>query len=82
MAPSTDSRDLAVTILSRCLQLPAEQCQSAHIDETTEWDSFAHLEIVVEVEERFGRQLDLGEIEGITDATSLAALIDALGLGV
>ena len=73
-----DSRALAVTILSRCLQLPQEQCTSAHAQETPEWDSFAHLEIVVELEERFDCRLELPAIESIVDVASLASLIDAL----
>ena len=79
MAATEASQALAVTILTRCLPLSAEECAVAHSGTTAEWDSFAHLEIVVEVEERFGRQLTLDEIEGIVDAASLATLIDALG---
>ena len=78
MESTADSHLVATEILARCLQLSPEECQTAATDTTAAWDSFAHLEIVVEIEERFGRQLTLVDIESITDLPSLTALIESI----
>jgi acyl carrier protein len=39
------------------------------------WDSFAHLRIVSEIEEKFGMQLDIDDIVYINDAAGFLKII-------
>ncbi len=46
-------------------------------DEHPSWDSLNHLRLVTAVEETFGVQLSMDEIEGVTTAAQLDALVGA-----
>jgi acyl carrier protein len=42
---------------------------------TMNWDSLAHMRLILEVEDQFGLELDEGEIIGIVDMKSLSDTI-------
>ena len=68
----------ALEILSRCLDLPEDQCKAARLRGTPSWDSFAHVEIVVEVEERYSVHLTTEQIEGLNDFDTLVELLHSI----
>jgi len=68
----------ALDILSRCLDLPPEGCRHAALRSTPEWDSFAHVEVVVEVEERTGAVLTQAQVNELTTFESLVSLLSSL----
>jgi acyl carrier protein len=75
---STAPEEIAKELLSRCLDLPVEDCEGAHLRRTPEWDSFAHVELVVEIEERYGLGLDQEQIDALTSYDSLVVLLRSL----
>lgn len=68
----------ALDILSRCLDLPPESCRQAALRSTPEWDSFAHVEVIVEVEERTGAVLTQAQVNELTTFDSLVRLLSGL----
>jgi acyl carrier protein len=68
----------ALEILARCLDISSEACRDAKLRTTPEWDSFAHVEVVVEVEERTGIALTQEQVEQITSFDSLVRLLSEL----
>lgn len=71
----SDAAASALEILSRCLSLPESECRVARLRGTPSWDSFAHVEVVVEVEERFGVHLTTEQIEGVNNFDTLVDLL-------
>ena len=69
----------ALDILSRCLERPTDSCRLAQLRLTPEWDSFAHVEIVVEVEELMNVELTRDQVEQLTGFESLVGLIERFG---
>ena len=68
----------AIDILSRCLDLPPESCRQAALRSTPQWDSFAHVEVIVEVEERTGAVLTQEQVNELTTFDSLVRLLSSL----
>ena len=56
---------------------PAEVGADAAIGSLPQWDSIAHLSIVLAFEERIGRQLTADEIASLETVASFAALLPA-----
>jgi len=68
---------LVLEVMSRSLELPEEECRLARWRQTPQWDSFAFVEIIAELEERLGvtfAEADFDRIEGYHD---LCTLIEA-----
>ena len=76
---TTSAEIQALEILSRCLGIPTEAGRTARLRVTPEWDSFAHVEIVVEVEERTCSNLTQEEVEQLTSYEVLVELLESLG---
>lgn len=45
-------------------------------DDVEAWDSFSHVTLVVELEQRFGVEFDGDELAGLTDVAAIVAAID------
>ncbi len=69
---------MAHEVLSRCLDLSGDACEQARLRTTPSWDSFAHVEIVVEIEERCGVHLSSQQIESVTDFNTLVNLLKSV----
>lgn len=68
----------AVALLTEALMVAAD-----HIDDgtalglTRQWDSLAHMRLILALEERLGRQLGPQQIVGIGSFADVVALLDA-----
>jgi acyl carrier protein len=60
------------------LDLSEDECRTARLRSTSAWDSFAHVELVVEIEERLAIKLTTEQIEGIASYDTLVELLTAL----
>ena len=77
MTSRQQSERIALEILSRSLNLPESECGGARLRHTPSWDSFAHVEIVVEIEERYDVRLTADQIEGVTSLQTLVDLLES-----
>lgn len=78
MADQLAADEEAVEIMQRCLELDEAGCRAARWRQTPTWDSFAHVEMIVEVEERHGVSLDDGQLAGLVDFSGLVDLLEHL----
>ncbi|MBU6147949.1 MAG: acyl carrier protein [Actinomycetales bacterium] len=74
-----EARVLAV--MARCLDLSEAECRNARWGSTAQWDSFAFVEIIAEIEERFGVTFDEADFSQIADFRDLAALVGRVRAG-
>lgn len=68
----------AVEIMERCLDLSEDECRAARWRQTTSWDSFAHVELIVEVEERYAVELTEIHLARLVDFEGLVGLLETL----
>lgn len=74
------NQQLAGTI-ARALQLPEEQVTiSSSVETLEEWDSLAHLMVIMEVEQGFNVQFSTEEIPQLTSAQKLQDALGSRGL--
>ena len=66
-----------IALVASELDLPASKVNAGSSIETIqEWDSMAHLNICLAIQESFGIQLDMDTIGEVTSVQSLAKLVE------
>ena len=66
-------------LFSRALEMnPKEITENLHIDNISNWDSLAHLRLIMEIESNFNVQLKPSEIQSILDYQSVYSIVDRL----
>jgi acyl carrier protein len=67
---------LVTDLVASVLNLPKDEiCADASMENMSQWDSLAHLNICLAFQERFGVELDM---ETVARSTSVASLIELL----
>ena len=72
------ARDAAIDQMAAALQInPAQVSETTALGITPEWDSLAHLRLVLGIETRLGRQLTPDEIVSLASLRDVVALLAA-----
>ena len=81
----TQAYKLAGALLATALKIEPDAVDAgAALGITPEWDSLAHMRLILALEERLGRQLEPETIVGITNLDQIAALLaaDSADIGI
>lgn len=72
-----DDMGLLTAVLRDVFEDPTlEVHPGLHADDVEAWDSFSHVTLVVELEQRFGVEFDGDELAALTDVAAIVAAID------
>ncbi|MBL8517742.1 MAG: acyl carrier protein [Betaproteobacteria bacterium] len=68
-------------IVAKCLRLPRDSVgMDLTMASTGKWDSLAHMDLILAIEERYQIQLDGDEIADLTSVSAIARLLRGKGL--
>ena len=69
--------DRAIALLAAAARLPASAISPATtIGDLPEWDSVAHVHLMLAIEEALGRELEPKEISGMISVSAIMLLLD------
>jgi acyl carrier protein len=73
MAPTNER---IAKVVSEIIEVPAQEvAAAAQFTDLSRWDSLAHLNVVLGIEQEFGVQFDIEELTQITGVDAVAALL-------
>ncbi len=66
---------IVLDVMMHSLELPEGACRAARWRDTPEWDSFAFVEIIAELEDRLDYVVSEADLEKVTDFPSLVSVV-------
>lgn len=69
------------SLIAAALKVPAtEICETTAMANTKAWDSLAHMDLVLAIEDRYKVNLDGDEIARMISAAAIAAVLESRGI--
>jgi acyl carrier protein len=77
---STDLTDQVRGLLAEALQVPVEMVSAGlSFGDLPQWDSMGHMEVMVQLEERFGVEISADTIAALTSVEAICAYLKENG---